>query len=456
VGKIDEIYRHNAAGCITWMPGIGLLDWNFVGQLRSSVAQKLSAEGGGITPERTWYVYNWAGLRVRKVTERLTRQVSGPMKPQKAKETVCLATYELCRRYSGSGQMKSQKTTVRVLGDNAATPAALLEKDTRQPGSRSLVRYLIDEGLEADDVGRVVSFEEYSPYGATTYRAVSSQVEAPSKHRFAHYCRDEIGLNHCGARYYASWLGRWTSLDPLGLLDGPNLYAYVGNNPIDLADPTGTTKDRRESRGSGSEGALTAPAAPPGPSPSNLPAGTSAVTQPTPDQIKKASEQLDRAGKLSEEFWRYPQGKGEKEKNRLIAAIGRGMAALGVEWSREDEPSDKDMITWHTSLIWEYSQWKPDDAASKYEHLGHQLYQFWKGVNNHDRRQSRDFENVVISATDDNPMWKRITGEVEPCTRICTQAATHTTMFMSSSGDKGTRAEKKWEERQIELLKRKL
>ena len=29
-----------------------------------------------------------------------------------------------------------------------------------------------------------------------------------------------------GARYYAPWLGRWTSCDPAASLDGPNLYAY--------------------------------------------------------------------------------------------------------------------------------------------------------------------------------------------------------------------------------------
>jgi RHS repeat-associated protein len=48
------------------------------------------------------------------------------------------------------------------------------------------------------------------------------------------------GLSYHEARYYAPWLGRWTSADPEGIVDGLNLYAYVSCNPIRLADPSGT------------------------------------------------------------------------------------------------------------------------------------------------------------------------------------------------------------------------
>jgi hypothetical protein len=34
-------------------------------------------------------------------------------------------------------------------------------------------------------------------------------------------------------------LGRWTSADPLGLVDGPNLYRYARNAPVVMPDPTG-------------------------------------------------------------------------------------------------------------------------------------------------------------------------------------------------------------------------
>src|SRR5436190_1393558 len=41
---------------------------------------------------------------------------------------------------------------------------------------------------------------------------------------------DETGLQHHGARYYAPWLGRWSSADPQGIVDGLNLMAYVSDN----------------------------------------------------------------------------------------------------------------------------------------------------------------------------------------------------------------------------------
>ncbi|MBA3958488.1 MAG: RHS repeat-associated core domain-containing protein [Parachlamydiaceae bacterium] len=42
----------------------------------------------------------------------------------------------------------------------------------------------------------------------------------------------ESGLVYFGRRYYAPHLGRWMTADPLGFADGPNLYAYVHNNPL--------------------------------------------------------------------------------------------------------------------------------------------------------------------------------------------------------------------------------
>src|SRR5262249_15322729 len=61
------------------------------------------------------------------------------------------------------------------------------------------------------------------------------------RYRFSNKERDdETGLYYFGARYYATWLGRWTSTDPLGFVKGFNLFRYCANNPVIFADPTGT------------------------------------------------------------------------------------------------------------------------------------------------------------------------------------------------------------------------
>ena len=71
--------------------------------------------------------------------------------------------------------------------------------------------------LELDEQAQIISYEEYYPYGSTSYQAVRSQTETPKRYRYTGKERDEeSGLYYHGARYYAPWLGRWTAADPKG------------------------------------------------------------------------------------------------------------------------------------------------------------------------------------------------------------------------------------------------
>jgi RHS repeat-associated protein len=244
LGATTETYQYDGPaglhGNITAMPHLPLMQWDYRDQLRATSRQVVNSG----TPETTWYVYDSAGQRVRKVTE---RHAPAGRTPTRMKERIYLDGFEIFRDYEPDGDtVELERTTLHVMDDQQRI--AIVE--TRTVGNDSspaqLTRYQLGNhlgsaSLELDDQAQIISYEEYFPYGSTSYQAVRSQTETPKRYRFCGKERDdENGLDYFGARYYAPWLARWLSVDPLAeerIQWTP--YVYARNNPVVNQDPTG-------------------------------------------------------------------------------------------------------------------------------------------------------------------------------------------------------------------------
>ena len=128
--------------------------------------------------------------------------------------------------------MQTKKVFVRVETDMATS---------------ELIRYQYDNHLgsaclELDELGQIISYEEYHPFGTSSYRSGRSETEVSLKrYKYNGKERDEeTGLYYYGMRYYAAWICRFVSVDPLQF-EYPELtpYQYAGNKPITFIDLDG-------------------------------------------------------------------------------------------------------------------------------------------------------------------------------------------------------------------------
>lgn len=88
----------------------------------------------------------------------------------------------------------------------------------------------------ADSTATVQTQYTFDPFGNTTSTGASSTNALQYTGRE----NDGSGTYYYRARYYNATLGRFISEDPVGFLGGQaNLYAYVGDDPIDFTDPYG-------------------------------------------------------------------------------------------------------------------------------------------------------------------------------------------------------------------------
>jgi RHS repeat-associated protein len=240
-GHFPSEYIYDADGNMLRMPQLSVMGWDFKEQLQ--VTQKQTVKHG--PGERTYYIYDNIGQRVRKVTVGTNGR--------KRHEQIYVGDFEVYREYANDGAIELQRETLHLTDGTRCI--ALIETKTkaREGIGDPLTRYqygnhLGSAVLELDENAKVISYEEYYPYGSTSYQAVRRTVEvSPKRYRYTGKERDqETSLYYHSARYYAPWLGRWTSCDPVDLAAGPNLYCYCNGRCISTVDPTGKQPEKSD------------------------------------------------------------------------------------------------------------------------------------------------------------------------------------------------------------------
>ncbi len=96
--------------------------------------------------------------------------------------------------------------------------------------------HLGNVNLITDSSGNVIQTYDYDAFGNVV--AESGSLENEYKYK-SKETSEETGLVYFGARYYNPLLGRFITPDPLGMVDGANVYMYCGNDPVNLMDEWG-------------------------------------------------------------------------------------------------------------------------------------------------------------------------------------------------------------------------
>lgn len=95
--------------------------------------------------------------------------------------------------------------------------------------------------MATDAAGNLLWKESYLPYGDKLTRQPASAGNSIGFHGKA--LDDNTGLSYMGARYYDPVMGRFRSVDPVGVVPGNlhsfNRFTYANNNPYKYVDPDG-------------------------------------------------------------------------------------------------------------------------------------------------------------------------------------------------------------------------
>ena len=248
-GDTSTALSYNSAGFMLFTNGKGStpLQWNTQGNIAS--ATLVSREGD--TPNDTEYYVYAGGIRVRKVVERYDG--AGALLNKTDKRYLGDYRRTDTNRGSSGGEMRH---SITVSGVDKHDCVVQYTSSENLKANEIIYRFqhgnhLNSIGLETNLQEEIISYEEYSAFGDTVYNYNPKNLDSTKEYRYSAQEKDEnTGLYYYGYRYYSPALSCWTRPDPAGTIDGFNLYAFVGNEPVGRIDVMGLGRiDQAEKKG---------------------------------------------------------------------------------------------------------------------------------------------------------------------------------------------------------------
>lgn len=208
--------------------------WNFENQLIRVETKEESVPTGC-----EYYVYDYQGNRVRKITELF-------LETEEITEKIYIGNFQRKRRKQLKCRQETQileRDSIQiVLRDMLCVMGYFWNQERMQEFHYFVNNHINSVCMELDFTGQLLSYEEYYSFGGTAFTLAEKRERKLKEYRYAGKEQDETALYYFGARYYDG--SRFLSADSLAYLNfgswlSLNLYTYCNNNPLLYTDPDG-------------------------------------------------------------------------------------------------------------------------------------------------------------------------------------------------------------------------